>query len=141
MTNQTPTQKAQSLGWTQCDYPHKAAKDMWYHPDASICDEGRYVSEEEMLEFIDTSPDEEDFASLLAKGICAEINTAKAWRTLAIQLHDWIANIDILATNDKEDREWHGGEIGWVYQGMGAYYGEENTRQELLKQFAAIKND
>ena len=53
MTNQTPTQKAQSLGWTQCDYPHKAAKDMWYHPDASICDEGRYVSEEEMLEFIE----------------------------------------------------------------------------------------
>ena len=66
--------------------------------------------------------------------------STKQWKTIATNLHNWVAGLDVLATNDKEDREWFGGDIGWVYQGDGAYYGEENTRQELLKQFAAIKN-
>lgn len=41
---------ARNRGWKQCDYPHASAKDMWTHDDLL---EGKYISTEEMLEFIE----------------------------------------------------------------------------------------
>lgn len=43
---------AMARGWVECDYPHKAAKGMWHHPDSSLCQDGKYITTEEMLEAI-----------------------------------------------------------------------------------------
>lgn len=43
---------ARNIGWKQCDYPHKQAKSMWYHPDCPLCSDGKYIDTEEMLDFI-----------------------------------------------------------------------------------------
>lgn len=46
------TRVARARGWKQCDYPHASAKDMWHHDDAAPCSDGKYISTEEMLDYI-----------------------------------------------------------------------------------------
>ena len=45
-------QDAKNAGWRQCEYYHPLASDMWWHPDALECEDGHYISTEEMLEII-----------------------------------------------------------------------------------------
>lgn len=51
---------AMARGWKECDYPHKAAKGMWYHPDSPLCQDGKYISTEEMLESIQSERREQN---------------------------------------------------------------------------------
>lgn len=48
---------ARARGWKQCDYPHESAKDMWHHDDALPCQDGKFISTEEMLEYIKAETD------------------------------------------------------------------------------------
>lgn len=73
---------------------------------------------------------QQDVNSLLARpaptesDLMAELAAAKA---RVAELEAWIKGLDLLVENTSEHpqhRDWHGGEVGWVYPGHAAYYGD-----------------
>ncbi len=58
-----------------------------------------------------------------ARTLERELTTANA---RIAELEQWIRGLERCSiTNDTEERQWHGGEIGWLYPGQCAYVGTE----------------
>jgi hypothetical protein len=47
------------------------------------------------------------------------------------RLRKWIEELNILAENAGDHREWLGSEIGWLYPGCAAYYARPR-REDIL---------